>query len=101
MIHAFHPATAMRPLLLAAAAVATLGGLAASAAAFTGEPGRPGVAHPAATLVDEAAGASGAGARSAHPGQAGLYDCGPGGKPTRLSQKSCGGIDRFGHSSAN
>ncbi len=32
-----------------------------------------------------------------HPGTAGLYDCGPGGKNTRLSRKACGGIDRFQH----
>lgn len=32
-----------------------------------------------------------------HPGHAGLYDCGPGGKNTRLSRKACGGNDRFQH----
>lgn len=33
----------------------------------------------------------------AHPGHAGLYDCGPGGKSTRLSRKACSGNDRFAH----
>jgi hypothetical protein len=32
-----------------------------------------------------------------HPGSAGLYDCGPGGKNTSLSRKACGGNDRFRH----
>ena len=32
-----------------------------------------------------------------HPGHAGLYDCGPGGKNTRLSRKACGGNNRFQH----
>lgn len=32
-----------------------------------------------------------------HPGHAGLYDCGPGGKATRLSRRACGGNNRFQH----
>lgn len=97
MFRAFLPENAKRPLVLAVAAVATLGGLVAPAAAFTGEPGRPTVSRPATVLVDEATGRYGVNAHPDHPGHAGIHDCGPGSKPTGLSRRSCGGIDRFGH----
>lgn len=97
--------TAIRLSILAGAAALTLGGLTASARAFPAAPIGP-VGAGAETVRYDGDGYPhhlyrhhryGENFHPRHPGHAGLYDCGPGGKSTRLSRKACGGHDRFGH----
>lgn len=108
MFEMFGRAAAMRAAMLAGAAAVALGGLTASAGAM-----------PAAVPAHAFGGVEavqyydhgyphhrrhyghhmrhGMNAHPGHPGYAGLYDCGPGGKATRLSRKNCGGNNRFQH----
>ncbi len=108
-------AAAIRATMLAGAAAVALGGLTASAQAFpvapaalaqdgveavqyydqgTASPHAPGMHHGMRHGMHHRYGMN---AHPAHPGHAGLYDCGPGGKATRLSRRSCGGNNRFQH----
>lgn len=92
----------IRRAVLAGAVALTLGGLAERAQAFPAMPQMP----PSEGLqtiqydgdgYDPELSPYGENDHPDHPGSAGLYDCGPGGKNTRLSRKACGGNDRFQH----